>query len=116
MTDNICDDCGGTPRARGDVEIEDGRLAVCTSKFHANLVEREAAGYEYLSEKFESLHTTSVPMTDQEALEYFSLVHTWFPNSGVKYITRRAMGGTRYEMMPYTYDVETREVTRIEGT
>jgi hypothetical protein len=115
VSENRCEDCGGTPRARGDVEIEEGRWAICTSRFHANLVEREAGAYEYLDEKFVVLHTTSVPMTDREALEYFPIVEQWFNEMTPKYITKRAVDGHEFKMLPYTYDADTGEVTPIEG-
>lgn len=75
---------------------------------------REAGGYQYLNEKFEEIHSTSVPMTDREALEYFSIVALWFTTTSPKYILKRDMNEYEYKMMPYTYDAETEEVTRIE--
>lgn len=111
-----CPDCGNPPRARGKIELEDGKLATCTSKFHANLVVREAGAYEYLSENFETLHSTSVPMTDKEALEYFSLIKVWFPLEKPCYITRRELDGREFKMMPWRYDNETGRVEKIETT
>lgn len=77
---------------------------------------RDAAGYQYLNDKFELLHTTSVPVNDQEALEYFSFIKTWFFEESPKYITRRELDSVDYKMMPYRYNDKTGKITRIEGT
>lgn len=77
---------------------------------------REAGGYKYLNDKFEEIHLTSVPMTDREALEYFGIIDLWFQSTSPKYILRRPIEGSKYEMMPFQYDPETGKVTRIEGT
>lgn len=104
---NWCEDCGGTPRARQMVtwEDEDGReyTTTCTSSFH-KIVRREAGAYEYLNESLMVLHTTSVPMTDAEALEYFSFVQEWFTTEKVKFIQRRELDAAKFEMMDFFWD------------
>lgn len=82
----------------------------------SDLVEREAAGYQYLNEKFEAIHITSVPMTDQEALEYFPIVAVWFNDTAPKYVMKRGFDEHDYKLIPYQYDAESKEVSRIEGT
>lgn len=79
------------------------------------LVEREAGAYQYLTDKFEIIHTTSVPMTDDEALEYFSIVQLQYPTVTLQYITRRGMNEYKFAMMPFQYDKETGEVKPIAG-
>lgn len=109
-----CLDCGGSPRFRQMVSWVDNETDVehtttCTSSFH-QIVKREAGAYEYLSDTFEVLHVTSVPMTDQEALEYFSWVQTCFPEKKPTFIQRRPLDGHTFEMMEFFYDAETKEV------
>ena len=77
-----------------------------------NETEREAQSYAYLNDKFEPLHVTSVPITDREALEYFSFVQEWFYAENVKYINKQSWDGDM-KMLPFQYDRETREVTPI---
>lgn len=80
-------------------------------------VKREAGGYQYLSNEFVVVHTTSVPMTDEEALDYFGIVQLMFhndPDMWVRYITRREINGIEYKMMPYQYNKDVREVFPIE--
>lgn len=79
-------------------------------------VKREASGYQYLSDKFVVVHTTSVPMNDEEALEYFSVVQLMFPahpDLWVRYITRRAIGDNAFQMMPFQYNKDVNEVFPI---
>lgn len=75
-------------------------------------MEREAAGYQYRDANFNIIHTTSVPMTDKEALEYFSIVALWF-NKPPVYIEVRRFDTGKYKMLPFAYDAETREVTEL---
>lgn len=80
-------------------------------------VKREAAGYQYMNDKFVIVHTTSVPMTDQEALEYFGIVQLMFtadPDLWVRYIMRRDIGEQTFKMMPFQYNKDVREVFPIE--
>jgi len=81
-------------------------------------VKREAGGYQYMDQRFRVIHTTSLPMTDDEALEYFGIVQLMFPaepdDFEVKYIMRREIHGTEYKMMPWQFDKETWEVSPIE--
>ena len=81
----------------------------------AHWVKREAGGYEYLDDKLQPVHLTSVPMTDEEALEYFGIVQLMFPTGevNVTYITRREINGHEFKMMPWKFDKETWEVTPI---
>lgn len=78
-------------------------------------VKREALAYTYLTENFEELHTTSTPMTDEEAVEYFRLVHFWFPKDPPKYITRKGLDPSdeAFHMMPWMYEAEYEAVIPI---
>lgn len=74
--------------------------------------EREAGGYEYRDEFFGLVDVTSVPKTDAEALEYFKTIHAW--GQPAVFILKREMNDYKYQPMPYKYDPQTKEVTRIE--
>lgn len=80
---------------------------------------REAGGYQYLNDRFEPIHTTSVPLTDADALDYFYQVETMFQANNAfgatGYITRRELKGTKYEMMPFKFDVEAGEIVPLRG-
>lgn len=106
----ICEFCHRKISEPHEVECQDSNDPSLWAK-------REAGGYQYLSATFEVVETTSVPMTDQEALEYFGIVQLMFPadpDLEVKYIMRREVMGTKYEMMPWIFDKETWEVSPIE--
>jgi hypothetical protein len=78
---------------------------------------REAGGYQYLDDGFRIVHTTSVPMTDEEALEYFSVVQLMFtgePDLWVRYIKRREINSVEYKMIPWQYNKDVGEVFPIE--
>lgn len=79
------------------------------------IVQREAHGYEYYSGRFEPIHMTSVPMNDEEALDYFRIVDAmqFTEDVRVQYIYKRAWGENEYKMMPYQYNRETGEVIEI---
>lgn len=77
-------------------------------------VKREAGGYQYLTDLLVVAHTTSVPMTDEEAVEYFPVVQLMFTDDTViQYITRREVLGHEYKMLPWQFDKEAWEVRPI---
>jgi len=76
-------------------------------------VKREARAYCYLDENYEELHTTSVPMTDTEALDYFRIVSIWFPSTPPKFITRKGMDSEAFVPMPYFFEAEFEAVIPI---
>lgn len=99
-------------------EQEDGTeyTTVCTSSYH-KIVKRERGAYQYLSDKFVVVHDTSVPMTDEEALEYFSVVQVWLADVPVVYITARELDGNdKFKMLPYKRDPETGKVVSLVTT
>lgn len=77
-------------------------------------VTREAGGYKYLTEGFVEVYMTSVPMTDEEALEYFKIVQIMTGKTPVRYIMRREMHNYVYAMLPWQYDNIAEEVLPIE--
>lgn len=106
----ICEFCHRKESEPHEVECRDHNDPSMWAK-------REAGGYQYMSSEFKIVHTTSVPMTDDEALEYFGVVQLMFPSKPtleVKYILRREINGTEYKMMPWKFDIATWEVTPIE--
>lgn len=62
--------------------------------------EREAGAYQFLTDKLEVVHTSSVPTTDKQALLHLKLVQCWFPSERVQYITKRNMNGREFTMLP----------------
>lgn len=76
---------------------------------------REAAAYRYRDASFNIIHTTSVPMTNQEALEYFSVVAVWFDKPPT-YVESREFDSSKFTMLPFVYDADTREVTKLENS
>lgn len=79
-------------------------------------VVRERAGYQFLNLKFEVLHSTSMPMTDQEAYELIGMVEIWHPSERVAYIWARDLDSTDYKMLPYAFNYETQKVEEIESS
>lgn len=78
-------------------------------------VTREAAAYQWLNDKFEVVHQSSVCVNDEEACDYFRIVQVWFINENVKYLMRKEMyGDGNFHMLPWQYDKETGAVTPIE--
>lgn len=73
---------------------------------------REAAAYQYLDEKFVVLHTTSMPLCDDDAVDTFRIVAIWFPNNPPRYVLRKDFGSDEFKMIPWQY-VEG-EVKQIE--
>lgn len=78
-------------------------------------VKREALAYQYLGPDFVPVHTTSVPMTDDEALQYFGIVELMFVGEGphAVYIMRKALDSMEFKMMPWTFDADKWEVEEI---
>jgi hypothetical protein len=105
----ICEFCHKPEGKPHDIECRD-------SDDPSLWVKREALSYQYLDDKFVVIHITSVPMTDEEALEYFGLVDLMFPDEvHPKYITRKGLTESTWSMMPYIYDHEANEYDTIEG-
>ena len=79
-------------------------------------VQREALAYQYLGPDFVPVHVTSVPMNDDEALEYFGIVELMFvgPGPHARYIQRKALDSQKFEMMPWYFDNDKWEVRPIE--
>lgn len=107
----ICEHCH---RPEGAVPAHD---IECPDSDDPSLwAKREAGGYQYLTDKFEVVHTTSVPMTDDEALEYFGVVQLMFPadpDLWVRYIMRREINGHEFKMMPWQFNKDVWEVFPI---
>lgn len=91
----VCEFCGveeftihnyGCPSARDDV------------------TGREAGGYQYLDENFQPVWTTSVPRTDEFALQHFKNIQMMHEDINVCYILRRPMHSNEYSMMPFRFD------------
>lgn len=98
-------------------ESEDHEIECRDSNDPSLWARREAGGYRYLDENFHHVHTTSVPLSDEEALEYFKIVQLMYPadpDYKVKYIMRREINGSEYHMMPFYFDKEKWEVFPIE--
>lgn len=78
-------------------------------------VKREAAAYRYLGPDFVPVHVTSVPMTDDEAIEYFGVVELMFvgPGPHAVYIMRKDLGSNDFHMLPWKFNNETWEVEEI---
>lgn len=72
---------------------------------------REAGGYEYRDEFFGLVLVTSVPRTDDEALEYFKVVQEW--GEPAVFILKREYEEFTYKPMPYKYDPDTKEVNPL---
>lgn len=102
-----CEYCGTPEFVRHDEDCRD---------YYRDLpVTREAGGYRYLDSSFQEITCTSVPMTDEEALEYFGIIQVQFPGDvDVRFIMRRPMHEGEYELMPYYYDKDKGEVYPIE--
>jgi hypothetical protein len=49
-------------------------------------------GYRYTNWDFVEIHLTSVPQTDEAAIEYISQIEKWFPKSQVMFIEKRDAG------------------------
>lgn len=78
-------------------------------------VTREAAAYQWLNDKFEVVHQSSVCVNDEEACDYFRIVQVWFINENMKYLMRKDFyGDGGFHMLPWQYDKETGAVTPIE--
>lgn len=106
----ICEHCGQSEYVRHAEDCPDYLIDLP--------VTREAGAYQYLTDKFEIVHSTSAPLNDEEALEYFGMVQLMFPREGpdfwVRYIMRREMHGGEFKMMPWQYNKDVGEVFPIE--
>lgn len=105
----VCSECGQPVFKPHDYDCPD-RPAL-----PGEIPERDAGGYQYINDKFEVVHTTSVPMNDEEAFDYFRNVEQMNFNheTHVRYLTKRGLRDNDYKMLPFQYDSETKEVTPI---
>lgn len=62
---------------------------------------RERGGYEYYDAQLRYVHATSIPATDEEAVEYFATVAGWTPQ--VRYVAGHPHTSLQYEFLPFTY-------------
>lgn len=76
--------------------------------------QREAAGYQYRDASFNVIHVTSIPATDEEAMDYCRIVAVWFNYKGDVYVEARRFGEGKHKMIPFVYNTETREVKSLE--
>jgi hypothetical protein len=106
----ICAKCGRSPEQPHEEECE------YRPARPEEMVQREAHGYEYYSDRFEPVHMTSVPMDDEEALDYFRIIDAirFTEDIRVQYVYKRAWGESEYKMMPYQFNRETGQVLPIE--
>jgi hypothetical protein len=65
---------------------------------------RQRGGYAYFNAELLCIHATSVPKTDEEALDYFTRVASWWPHQPPKFIAYRDHDSIKLQMMPYDYD------------
>lgn len=105
----ICEHCGKSEYVRHE--------ETCPDYLKDLPVTREAGAYQYLTDKFEVVHTTSAPLNDEEALAHFGLVQLMFPKEGpdfwVRYIMRREMHENEFKMMPWQFNKDVWEVFPI---
>lgn len=62
--------------------------------------------YEYYDEKLTIIHTTSVPLCDEQALDEFTKVAGYGPGFRPKWLSVRRPDG-KIEMLPWTYNKDT---------
>ncbi len=78
--------------------------------FPTTSVGREAVAYQYLDERLNVLWHSSVPKTDDQAIDYFTFVADIGPAFHPKYIAAKRPGSLRYDVLPVWYEEETDEV------
>lgn len=66
--------------------------------------------YEYYSDRLQVLHATSAFRCDDEAIDAFTLVASWFPSERPKWIRVRRPGEKSSITLPVIYNSETDEV------
>lgn len=66
--------------------------------------------YEYYNASVQVLHTTVVPFCDMEALDYCTTVAGWGSGFIPVWVSAKRPDGV-VEMLPWTYDKKTDEVT-----
>ena len=71
---------------------------------------REAVAYQYLDDHLNILHHSSVPKTDDEAIDYFTFVADMGPLFHPKFIAAKRPGSLRYDVLQVWYEEETDEV------
>jgi hypothetical protein len=88
----------------------------CPDYDPADRTAREAAAYQYMDEGFHDLHTTSVPVNDADAVDYFRIVAIWFPSDPPKYLLRKEFGADTFHMIPWQYvDGEVKEIVPLHS-
>lgn len=65
--------------------------------------------YVYFSDRLQVLHTSVTPGCDDEAIDNFTLVNSWFKHASPKWIRVRRPDGSS-ETLPVIYDAATDEV------
>lgn len=93
-----CSHCHKKPEEQHDYDCPDNN----DPALH---VTRERAAYQWYDETFVMIHQSSVPMTDEEAAEYSSLVESWFPGRKIKYLWGKDLGSNEFKMLPYLITV-----------
>lgn len=71
---------------------------------------READAYQYLDARLTVIWHTSIPWTDDEAIDYFTFVRNISPKFHPKYIAVKRPGAQRYDVLPVWYEEETDDV------
>ena len=66
--------------------------------------------YTYFDEKIRRLHVTQVPLCDDHALDYFTVVAGFSAAYNPKWIQVIRADGSGAEMLPFEYNKETDEV------
>jgi hypothetical protein len=69
--------------------------------------------YQYFDEKLQVLHTTQTPLCDDQAIDEFTRVASWFRTARPKFITVKRPGDTAFVMLPVEYDAATDTVRDV---
>lgn len=72
----------------------------------------EPSNYVYMNERLETIWTTSVPICDDQAIDYFTQVAAMGPQFNPVYLRKREPNGT-YKIIPFIYDRETDEAKEL---
>lgn len=72
------------------------------------------SAYEYYDDKARIIHSTSVPLCDDEAIDSFTVVAGYGPSFNPVWVSATRYlkdGTTKVEMLPWTYDKATDTAT-----
>lgn len=69
-----------------------------------------ATTYQYFSDRAQIIHTTQVPLCDDQAIDEFTRVAGWGPGFNPVWLKAKRPDG-REEMVPWVYDKSTDTVT-----